>query len=197
VAPGAEDLSRLGYIYKSQEHLAELMLLIRELQKPVIAAVNGAAVGGGFAICLSSDVRVASESATFGSVYIKMGLSSCDLGTSYLLPRIVGAARAAELMLTGRIFGSEEAEKIGLVHRVVSGDRLLDSAMETAELIAENNEYGVWMTKQGLWANLDAPSLRHAMELENRTQVLGVFTENLTEAFEAFREGRKPKWKPL
>jgi enoyl-CoA hydratase len=196
-APGAEDMNRVGLVYKSQEHLAELMLMIRELQKPVIAAVNGAAVGGGFGICLVCDVRVASVSASFGSVYIKAGLSSCDMGTSYLLPRIVGAARAAELMLTGRIFDAAEAERIGLVHRVVQEDRLLDAALETAELIAENNEYGVWMTKQGLWANLDAPSLRHAMELENRTQVLGSFTENMTEAMEAFREGRKPRWKPL
>jgi len=197
IAPGAEKLNRVGLVYKSQEHLAELILMIRELQKPVIAAVNGAAVGGGLAIALASDIRVASESATFGAVFIKVGLSSCDIGTSYLLPRIVGAARAAELMMTGRIFGAEEAEKIGLVHRVVPDGRVIDAALETAELIAENSEYGVWMTKQGLWANLDAPSLRHAMELENRTQVLGVFTENMTEATEAFREGRKPNWKPL
>ena len=67
----------------------------------------------------------------------------------------------------------------------------------TAERIAANNEYGVWMTKMGLWANLDAPSLRHAMELENRTQVLGTFTGNMRRAMEAFQEGRDPEWKPL
>jgi enoyl-CoA hydratase len=161
----AEGYGRLGTAYKYQEDLVDLMLLIRELQKPVIAAVNGAAVGGGLAIALHSDIRIASESARFGAVFIRVGLSSCDVGTSYLLPRLVGAGRAAELMLTGRIFGAEEAERIGLVLRVVPDGKLMDCALETAELIRENSEYGVWMTKQGLWANLDAPSLRHAIEL--------------------------------
>ncbi|MBM4463414.1 MAG: enoyl-CoA hydratase [Chloroflexi bacterium] len=193
----AEGYGRLGTAYKYQEELVDLMLLIRELQKPVIAAVNGAAVGGGLAIALHSDIRIASESARFGAVFIRVGLSSCDVGTSYLLPRIVGAGRAAELMLTGRIFGAQEAERIGLVLRVVPDGQLLECALETAELIRENSEYGVWMTKQGLWANLDAPSLRHAIELENRTQVLGVFTDNMEEARQAFQEGRKPRWKPL
>jgi len=193
----AQGYGPLGVAYRFQEELVDLVLLIREMQKPVIAAVNGAAVGGGLAVALHCDIRIASESARFGSVFIKAGLSSCDMGTSYLLPRIVGAARAAELMLTGRIFGAEEAESIGLVHRVVPDAQLVDCALETAELIRENSEYGVWMTKQGLWANLDAPSLRHAIELENRTQVLGVFTDNMTEAMMAFQEGRKPQWKPL
>lgn len=196
-APGTEDMTKLGLVYKTQEYLAQLMLMIRESPKPVIAAVNGVAVGGGFAIALVCDIRVASESARFGSAFIKAGLSSCDVGTSYLLPRIVGAARAAELMLTGRMFEAEEARSIGLIHEVVTDESLLESALATAESIAENNEYGVWMTKQGLWANLDAPSLRHAMELENRTQVLGYFTGNMEEASAAFVEGRAPQWKNL
>lgn len=196
-APGTEDMSQLGLVYKTQEYLAELMLAIRECPKPVIAAVNGAAVGGGFAIALACDLRVAANSANFGSVFIKVGLSSCDVGTSYLLPRIVGAARAAELMLTGRLFGAEEALAAGLVYSVVADSLLMESALNTARLIAENNEYGVWMTKKGLWANLDAPSLRHAMELENRTQVLGYFTGNMEEAMKAFAEGRKPDWTKL
>lgn len=196
-APGTEDMTQLGLVYKTQEYLAALMLKIRELQKPVIAAINGVAVGGGFAISLASDIRVASQAAAFGSVFIKVGLSSCDVGTSYLLPRIVGASRAAELMLTGRVFDASEAERIGLVHRVVAPDQLLPAALDTARQIASNNEYGVWMTKQGLAANLDAPSLRHAMELENRTQVLGYFTGNMEEAMQAFAEGRNPQWKPL
>jgi len=189
--------SMLGRIYEHQNDLVELVLLIREMRKPVIAAVNGAAVGGGFAICLDCDIRLASQSARFGSVFIKTGLSSCDMGTSYLLPRIVGAGRAAELMLTGRVFGAEEAERIGLVHRVVPDDQLIDAALETAGLITENSEYGVWMTKQGLWANLDASCLRNAIELESRTQVLGAFSGNVEEAMEAFVQKRKPQWKPL
>jgi len=192
-----EGMSELGYIYKMQENLAELMLGVRECQKPIIAAIHGAAVGGGLALSLASDIRVAATDATFGSVFIRVGLSSCDVGTSYLLPRIVGASRAAELMLTGRHFDADEALAIGLVHRVVAPEALLECALETARLIAKNSEYGVWMTKQGLWANLDAPSLRHAIELENRTQVLGTFTGNMREAIEAFQAKRDPEWKPL
>jgi enoyl-CoA hydratase len=196
-APGAEGLSPLASVYRKQEHTVETMLAIRELPKPVIAAVNGPAVGGGLALSLACDVRVAAESAFFGSAFIKVGLSSCDIGTSYLLPRIVGPGRAAELMLTGRHFDAAEADRIGMLHRVVPDGQVVDAALETAELIAENNEYGVWMTKLGLWTNLDAPSLRHAVELENRTQVLGVFAGNMAEAAQAFQEGRPPKWKPL
>lgn len=191
------DRSRLGAIYDMQLDLANLMLKIYELRVPVIAAVNGPAVGGGFAIALHCDVRVAADSARFGSVFIKVGLSSLDVGNSYLLPRIVGAGRARELMLTGRIFDAVEAERIGLVSQVVPDGQVVEAALEVARQIAANNEYGVWMTKLGANATLDAPSLRHAMELENRTQVLGTFTGNMSEASQAFREGREPRWNPL
>ncbi|WP_420640371.1 enoyl-CoA hydratase/isomerase family protein [Candidatus Poriferisocius sp.] len=189
--------SRLGAIYDMQLDLANLMLKIYELRVPVIAAVNGVAVGGGLAIALHCDVRVAASSARFGSVFIKVGLSSLDVGNSYLLPRLVGVGRARELMLTGRIFDAEEAERIGLVLRVVPDDQVVPAALEVARQIAANSEYGVWMTKLGANAALDAPSLRHAMELENRTQVLGTFTGNMTEASAAFRDRREPRWNPL
>jgi enoyl-CoA hydratase len=192
-----ESQSQVGIVYDMQQRLADLMLAIRELRQPVIAAVHGAAVGGGLALALAADVRVCDSTAYFGSVFIRVGLSSCDVGTSYLLPRIVGAARAAELMLTGRHFDAAEAERIGLVHRIAPQGSHVAAALETARLIRENNEYGVWMTKNGLAANLDAPSLRHAIELENRTQVLGTFTGNMEEAMKAFQAGRPPRWKPL
>jgi len=140
---------------------------------------------------------VASPDAFFACQYIRVGLSSADVGTSYTLPRLVGPTMACELMLTGRRFDAAEAHAIGLLNRVVQRDRLLDEATELASAIAENNEYGVLMTKLGLWANLDAPSLRHAIQLENRTQVLGTFTGNMTEAATAFREKRPPVWKPM
>jgi enoyl-CoA hydratase len=195
--PGTEGMTHLGYVYKYQEYLAELMLAIHECDKPLIAAINGAAVGGGFAIALASDIRIASENARFGAVFIKTGLSSCDVGTSYFLPRLVGASLAAELMLTGRVFDAAEAERMRLVSRVVAPEQLRDSALEMARAIAANSEYGVWMTKKGLWANLDAPGLRHAMELENRTQVLGCFTGCMEEAMQAFQQGRAPRWNKL
>jgi enoyl-CoA hydratase len=187
----------VGLVQTMQEDLAALILAVHELPQPVIAAVHGAAVGGGLALALACDLRVASDDAFFASQFIRVGLSSCDVGTSYFLPRLVGATAAAELMLTGRRFGAEEAARIGLLNRIVPAAELLDAALELGELVLANSEYGVYMTKLGLWANLDAPSLRHAMELENRTQVLGTFTGNMREAAEAFVEKRDPVWRPM
>ena len=120
----------------------------------MIAAVNGAAAGGGFALVLGSDVRLAAESAKFSAAFIKIGLSACDIGTSWLLPRLIGAARSQELMLTGRVFSSEEAERIGLVIERVADDRLLDLALAKAELIMSNTPFGVALTKEG---DVDGP----------------------------------------
>ena len=195
--PSARDRGPVGLVQMMQEHIAELMLAIREARQPVVAAVHGAAVGGGLALTLASDLRVASDDAFFASHFIKVGLSSCDVGTSYLLPRIVGATMAAELMLTGRRFHADEAMRIGFLNRLTTREELLETAVGLAGLMAENNEYGVYMTKLGLWANLDAPSLRHAIELENRTQVLGTFTGNMREAQAAFVEKRDPNWSPM
>ncbi len=195
--PGTEGMGQLGYVYKYQEYLADLMLAIHECDKPVIAAINGAAVGGGLAIALASDIRIAAEKAKFGAAFIKIGLSSCDVGTSYLLPRVVGVSAATEMMLTGRNVGAEEALQMQLVSRVVAPSELASSALELARAIMANSEYGVWMTKKGLRTNLDAPSLRHAMELENRTQVLGYFSGCMEEAMQAFQEGRAPRWNKL
>jgi enoyl-CoA hydratase/carnithine racemase len=177
--------------YDSQVRLTDLMQRIYELSLPVIAAVNGVAVGGGLAFALHCDVRVASESARFGSVFIKAGLSSMDMGTSYLLPKIIGAGRAREMMLTGRIIDAAEAERAGLVHRVVPADQLIAAALEAAHNITVNNEFGVWQTKIGLNAALDAPSLRHAKEIENRTQILTGQTSYPKEAAQA-RIQRRP-----
>jgi len=183
--------------YDAQVRLADLFTRIYELPIPVIAALNGVAVGGGLAFTLVSDVRVASENARFGSAFIKAGFSSMDMGTSYLLPKIVGAGVARELMLTGRIIDAAEAYRIKLVHEVVAPDDLMPAALALARSIAENNAYGVWQTKIGLNAALDAPSLRHAIELENRTQILSGFTNNPLEAAKAHMEKRAPKWDPL
>ncbi len=183
--------------YDSQVRLADQMTRLYELPVPVVAAVNGVAVGGGLAYALHCDVRIAAETARFGSVFIKAGFSSMDMGTSYLLPKIVGAGVARELMLTGRIIDAQEAYRIGLVHQVVPQQDLMDAALEMGRTIAANNAYGVWQTKTGLNAALDAPSLRHAKEIENRTQVLTGFTNNPREAAMAHREKRAPRWDPL
>jgi enoyl-CoA hydratase len=193
----ARDRGPVGLVQMMQEQLADLILAIHELPQPVIAAVHGGAMGGGLALALACDLRVASEDAFFAAHFIRVGMSSCDVGTSYTLPRIVGPTIAAELMLTGRRFGAEEAFRLGVLNRVVPRDELLPAARELGAAIAANSEYGVYMTKIGMWANLDAPSFRHAMQLENRTQVLGTFTGNMSEAGEAFVEKRDPVWKPM
>ena len=183
--------------YDAQVRLADLYTRLYELPIPVIAAVNGAAVGGGLAFALHCDIRIASEQARFGSVFIKAGFSSMDMGTSYLLPKIVGAGVARELMLTGRIIDADEAYRIKLVHEVVAPDDLMAAALKMARSIVENNAYGVWQTKIGLNTALDAPSLRHAKEIENRTQILSGFTNNPLEAAKAHQEKRSAVWDPL
>ncbi len=181
----------------AQELMASLFEKIHRLRQPVIAAVNGAAVGGGFALALSCDIRFCTPSARFGAVFITRGVSACDMGTSYFLPRLVGASRAAELMLTGRVFDAAEARDMDLVLDVVPDDVLVERALTTARQIAANGPLAVWMTKQTMWQTIDSPSLRHALDMENRTQVMCTATGELSEAFTAFREGRAAQWKPL
>jgi len=195
--PAGRPSSGFKASYDAQVRLAEQYTRLYELPIPVIAAVNGVAVGGGLAFALHCDIRIASEEARFGSVFIKAGFSSMDMGTSYLLPKIVGAGVARELMLTGRIIDATEAYRIKLVHEVVAPDHLITASLNMARAIAENNAFGVWQTKIGLNTALDAPSLRHAIEIENRTQMLTGFTNNPNEAAKAHQEKRAPKWDPL
>src|SRR5438309_2155468 len=145
-APGTQGLGRPQTGLRSQQHIAELVPKLRNLRKPVIAAVNGPAAGGGLALALASDIRVAAESARFNVAFVRIGLSGCDIGVSWLLPRLIGASRAFELMLTGRVIDATEADHIGLVTRVVPDESLLASALETAGLIAANSPWGVRMT---------------------------------------------------
>jgi enoyl-CoA hydratase/carnithine racemase len=183
--------------FMSQELMASLFEKIHRLRQPVIAAVNGAAHGGGFALALACDIRFASDSASFGAVFIKRGVSACDMGTSYHLPRLVGASRSAELLLTGRVFDAAEAQAMGLVLDVVPDGEVVERALVTARQIAANGPLAVWMTKETMWQTVDAPSLRHALDLENRTQVMCTATGELTEAFDAFRTRRAAVWAPL
>jgi enoyl-CoA hydratase/carnithine racemase len=155
-----------------QEAMASLPQAIRGLPQPVIAAVNGPAVGGGLALALAADVRICSRSATFGNAAIALGLSGAEMGMSYLLPRIVGTSVAAEWMLTGRTVDAAEADRRGLVSEVVDDERLLDRALELAALVAEHSALGTQLTKRALQANVDAPDLATAIELENRNQVI-------------------------
>jgi enoyl-CoA hydratase len=193
-APGSERLGRTQAGMATQQFIASLIPQMRGLRQPIIAAVNGAASGGGLALALGSDIRIAGASAKFNVAFVKIGLSGCDIGVSWLLPRLVGASRAHELMLTGRLIDSAEAERIGLVVRVVPDDELLDAAVETAELIVANSPFGIWMTKEVMWSNLETGSLQAGIDLENRTQVLASTSGEMTEAIAAFLEKRPPRW---
>lgn len=179
----------------SQEYIAALPLKLRRLQQPVIAAVNGPAYGGGFALALACDLRVAAPEARFCSQFIKVGLGGCDIGISYTLPRLVGGSRAFELLLTARTVEADEAARIGLVAEVTGPDApVVDRALALAATICDYAPFGVAMTKEVMWSNLDAPSLEAAIHLENRTQILAATGGEVMEAAAAFREKRAPNW---
>jgi enoyl-CoA hydratase len=185
-APGAEGADPATERMLGQQHIATLITRMRATPQPIIAAVNGAAAGGGFALALGADVRVAARSAKFNVAFVRIGLSGCDIGVSWLLPRLVGASRAFELMLTGRFVEAEEADRIALVSRVVDDGAVVDAAMEIAAQVAANSRFGVWMTKEVMWSNLEVGSLQAAIDLENRTQILSTFTGGLDAAMESF-----------
>ena len=194
VVPGGEHAHPTVRMFMSQDQIASVNEGIHRCRKPWIAAVNGACVGGGFALALACDIRVAARGARFGAVFIKVGVSNCDMGTSYFLPRLVGASRSAELLLTGRIFTADEADQIGLVADLVDDGAEVDRSREIARQIRENGPFAVWLTKETMWETLDAPSLRHAIDIENRTQIMATATGDFDEATRAFRERRPPRF---
>ena len=170
-APHTEGFGPTQSGFAVQKQIAALIPHLRSLPQPVIAAVNGPAAGGGFALVLGSDIRIASETAKFNAAFIRIGLSACDIGTSWLLPRLIGAARAQELMLTGRIF---------------------DAAYAEAELVMKNTPFGVALTKEGMWSALEIPGMQAAIDLENRQQIMASATADHQEAMRAFLEKRPP-----
>ena len=152
--------------------LGAVIRTIHHLRTPVIAAVNGIAVGLGFSLALVADIRVLARSAELADGYIGIGVTGCELGTSWLLPRLVGYDAAAELLLTGRRIGVEEARELGLCRHVVDDGDVVVRAVEVANSIAGHHTFAVEMTKQVLRLNQGAPSLDAAMALEHRTQIL-------------------------
>ena len=192
VIPGIDDMAvaRIGML--AMAHFSRVVPAVRDLPQPVIAAVNGPAYGGGMCLSLGADVRFAAASAEFNATGIVNGLTSTELGASWLLPRLIGASRANDLLLTGRKIGADEAERIGLVSRVVPDDQLLPVALDAAERMCEFSAFGLQMTKKVCWANLETASLVAAVDLEDRNQLLLGNTENLVECIRARREKRKP-----
>jgi len=171
---------------------SQLVPVMRRTPQPIIAAIQGPAYGGGMCLTLGADMRIASESAVFNSTGIVNGLTSTELGASWLLPRLVGAAHANDVLYTGRRIDAAEALRMGLVSRVVPDATLLDAAVAIAEDMCRFSPYGLQMTKQVIWANLENASLEAAIELEDRNQLMLGMTDNLPEAISAFDQQREP-----
>jgi len=191
--PHVAGLTRPTFGLRSMELLDDIILGLRRLHQPVIAAVNGAAIGGGLCLALAADIRVAASGAYFRAAGINNGLTASELGLSYLLPRAIGASRAFEIMLTGRDVDAAEAERIGLVSRVVEQPDLLDTCYAMAERIAGFSRPGAELTKRTLWSGLDAGSLEGHMQAEGLGQLyVRLLTSNFEEAVAARAEKRPP-----
>lgn len=185
-----------GIARRAMRILEDVVRTIHDLPQPVIAAVNGAAIGGGFCLAMAADIRIAAEKAYFRPAGINNGLTSAELGLSYLLPRAIGTSRAFEIMLTGRDVDALEAADLGIVSRTVHPEHLLDECYDIAERIGAHSQLGVEMSKQMLWTGVDAGSLHSHMNHEGHAQLfVRMTTKNFEEAIVARKQGRKPEFK--
>jgi enoyl-CoA hydratase len=190
-----DEIARLGEtvgFITRQDEISDLVLRLHRLPQPVIAALNGPTAGAGLSLAVACDIRIATAGAVFSAAFLRAGYTGCDLGSSWLLPRLVGVGRAHELILTARRFDAEEALRIGLVTDVVPVDALLARAEAVAAEILLGPPLSVELTKRGLWAGVESPSLANSMDLENRLQVLMALTEDQPEATRAYLEKRTP-----
>ena len=182
----------VGQGWGFQGYLAEVYMMMRRCPQPIISLVQGPACGGGFAFVLASDIRIAAESVRMNAAFIRIGLSACDMGTSYFLPRLVGTSLAAELMLTGRFIKADRALSTGLVSEVVPDADLQDAALPYIKEMLTTSPMGLRLTKEGLNMAVDANSLESAMAIENRNQILCSTTQDSKEGMRAFIEKRDP-----
>jgi enoyl-CoA hydratase len=191
--PGIEGLTRTTISQRALEILDDIVRAMRRMHQPIIGAINGPAIGGGFCLAVATDIRLCSFAAYFRAAGINNGLTAAELGISYLLPRAIGSSRAFEIMLSGRDVGAEEADRIGLVSRLVAADELLPACFDLAETMIGYSRVGVELTKRMLWASLDAGSLAAHMETEGTTQLyVRLTTENFEEAIRARKQRRPP-----
>lgn len=177
-----------------QGYLADVYIKMRRCPQPILALVHGAACGGGFAFALAADIRLAGESARMNAAFIKLGLSSCDMGVSYFLPRLVGQSLASELMLTGRFIGPQRALAANLVAEIVPDDQLEAAAQPWLDGLLAASPMGLRMTKEGLDLAVDAAGLEAAMAIENRNQLMTAASPNFREGMQAFLEKRRPNY---
>ncbi|MEC8717935.1 MAG: enoyl-CoA hydratase/isomerase family protein [Pseudomonadota bacterium] len=177
-----------------QRRVSEIVMRMRRAPQPIISLIHGAASGGGFALALASDIRLAGPGARMNAAFIRIGLTACDVGVSYFLPRLVGSALASELLLTGAFIDAERALKVGLVSDLVPEADLEARGQAMVDAILANSPLGVRLTKEALNMNIDAQSLEAAIALEDRQQILCAQTDDMREGIGAFLEKRDPAY---
>src|SRR5260221_6731959 len=175
-----------------QQRYSRIICLMRSCPQPIVALIHGAACGAGFSLLLAADVRFATPAARMNAAYIRVGVGGCDMGSGYLLPRLIGLSVASELLLTGRFLNADRAKTVGLVSDVVPVERLLETGLDFAGEMTRASPMGLRLTKQTLNALIDAPSLDTALTMEDRQQVILLETSDHQEAVAAFREKRRP-----
>ncbi|MFF3223379.1 enoyl-CoA hydratase [Nocardia suismassiliense] len=191
--PNVEGLTVTSVARRSMDLLNDVMITLRRMNQPVIGAINGAAIGGGFCLSVATDIRIAAEEAYFRAAGISNGLTSAELGISYLLPRAIGASRAFEIMLSGRDVDATEAERIGLVSRTVPAAKLLETCYDLADRIISFSRVGTELTKRMLWSGMEAGSFESHMQHEGTAQLyVRLTTSNFDEAIRARRDRRPP-----
>lgn len=178
----------------TQRRYRDIVIAMRRCPQPIIGLLNGAACGGGFSLALATDIRLATPDLRMNAAFIRIGFTSCDMGLSYFLPRMVGSSLAAEYMLTGRFIDAERAREMGLVSRVVAPERidaeadaLIDDMLKTAPL-------GLRLSKEALGHAIDAAGLEAVIAMEDRNQALCGHGEDFEEAMSAFMEKRRPRY---
>jgi len=182
------------YWFEVQKWYSGIVLKLRRIPQPVVAAVNGPCAGGGFSIAMASDIRVVDPSAFFLAAQVNIGQAASEMGASFLLPRIVGAGRAAEILLTGRRVPAQEAERIGLANEVTAAGGARERATALAAELAAKSPLGLRLSKEALDTSAVASSLEQALAAEDRSQTLCVLTDDVAEGQAAFNERRAPRY---
>jgi enoyl-CoA hydratase len=182
----------IGQGLTGQREISEIVIAMRRCPQPIIACVNGAAAGGGFALALASDVRLATPTLRMNAAFIRIGLSACDIGVSYFLPRMVGSSVAAEYMLTGRFISADRAYQLGLVSKIVAPEQLAAEAQGFVDDMLHATPLGLRLTKEALNHAIDAQGLEAAIAMEDRNQILASADGDFAEGVRAFLEKRRP-----
>ncbi|WP_372972552.1 enoyl-CoA hydratase/isomerase family protein [Marinobacter sp.] len=187
---------RVGGALDEQRAVRDIMVAMRRCPQPIISIVQGAASGGGFAIALASDIRLLTPDARMNAAFIKLGISGCDVGVSYFLPRMVGSSVAAEYLLTGRFMEAERARELGLTSMVAPLEELKAHADGLVADMLRATPVALRLTKEALGLAIDAQSLEAVVALEDRNQILCIQDDDFREGVSAFLEKREPRYAP-